>query len=226
MTTTEIEVKMISNILSTKKIALFSDYSWRKERTVISTVFPLRLTGEVQKILVITDKKAIPDWTEAWDKDGKSVVTIDGSPEQRTQKLSEPSTMFHVISKNFLAWLIETEHAFSFDMIVVDGTPGRKSKSWQVLAEICASARRVVVLDNIPNLETLWERVFLLDGGERLESKDFHEYRDRHFQPWKTKDGVVWDWMPLRGSDRWIYGKIKDVCIRVPRATGEGGEVV
>lgn len=226
MTEKDRNLQMLSEIFAKKKVALFSDEPWEKERNVEISALPLRFAGDVKKILIVTDKKNIQTWMETWDEAGKLLITVDGTKEQRIQKLAAPAGVGHIISKSLLEWFIETEYAFAFDMIVVDGTPGRKSKSWQVLAEICANARRVVILDDVPNLENLWERVYLLDGGERLESKDFREYRDRHFQPWKTQDGVVWDWMPLRGADRWIYGKIKDVCTRVPRATQEeGGEV-
>lgn len=103
-----------------------------------------------------------------------------------------------------------------FDIIVIDGVPGRKSQSFEKLAKLCRTARRVIIIDNIPGADVLWGRIFLVDGGERLGAT-IDEFRVNYLWPFEVgPSGDVWKWGMLPGGKQAIFNKIKDICFKVP----------
>ena len=179
------DLLMLSKILETPKICIFSDEEWSDIETVMVSLNLIHCSGseDLGKVLVVSDRK----W---WDIDH---VGIECVGRRKIPKLSVDST---------------------YDVIVIDGVPGRKSKSFGILSKLCKKARRVIVIDDVPKSEDLWGRIFLIDDGYRLGST-IDEYRSRYFQPLEVgPSGDVWKWGLVRGARPWLYEKIKDVCFK------------
>ena len=178
----------------------------------------------VNKVLVIAPKKvAEGTWsTEAqkWDhiRDLR-VSTVLGSEAQRSAALERIADVY-VINRENVVWLRDKyQHAWPFDMVIVDEASSFKShtaKRFKALASVSGKIRRMVLLTGTPSpngVMDLWSQIFLLDGGQRLESR-FTWFREKYFEPdARGAYGQIFSYKPKMGADEKILEKISDICI-------------
>ena len=161
---------------------------------------------QVPKCLVIAPKKvAESTWgaeIEKWDHlKHLTLNKILGTAKQRLKAINTEANIY-VINRENVVWLIEqygkyrdpkakTGFMFTkpwpFPMIVIDELSSFKSskaKRFKMLRKVRPFTTRIVGLTGTPapnNLLDLWAQLYLLDGGERLEST-MTKYRDRYFR--------------------------------------------
>ena len=103
-------------------------------------------------------------------------------------------------------------------MVVVDELSSFKShsaKRFKALTLVKKHIKRVIGLTGTPapnGLLDLWAQMFLLDGGERLETK-FGHYREKYFEPNQRNREHVFSYKPKPGAEEIINKRINDICI-------------
>lgn len=207
---TQIDTRLVAELIARPRVAISADGVWQHAKTALAAVAALRAAGVARRVLVVANKRDLCWWYGPWDK---SVVGVEGPPTERREALAGGDGVY-AISIASIAWLVREWHGPGFDTIIIDRVPGRKSAAWQVLSGICRAAARVIILDDVPDAQELWGRVYLLDGGQRLGAT-IDEYRDRWFAPVVYHEGYVWDWRVIKGADRLIADAVRDVCIRL-----------
>ena len=121
-----------------------------------------------------------------------------------------------------MVWLCEKTR-FDFDMVVIDELSSFKNpqaKRFRALRKVIPSASRVVGLTGTPSpngLMDLWAEIYLLDRGARL-GKTLGAYREQYFKPGRRNGYVVYDYIPLKGSQEKIQQKISDICVSMTAA--------
>ena len=58
----------------------------------------------------------------------------------------------------------------------------------------------------------LWAQIYLLDRGQRL-GLTLGAYRDRYFTAGARNGYVVYKWLPVKGAQKAIEKKIRDICV-------------
>ena len=205
-------------------VALMMDMGMGKTATTLAAIEELMYDRfEVEKALVIAPLRVAlttwPDECAEWDQlSGLRVVTVTGSLKERLSALAADADIYTINREN-VVWLVEHYgREWPFDMVVIDESSSFKnsqSKRFKALRRIRPRIKRLVELTGTPapnGLIDLWSQVYLLDSGERL-GKTIGEYRRRWFRPGAGCGHVVYDWVPVKGADKEIYGKISDICV-------------
>ena len=182
----------------------------------------------VSKVLVIAPKRVAEDtWTrehEKWDHlEDLRVSRVIGTRQQRIRALSQPADVY-VIGRDCVTWLVQRYgKMWPFDMVVIDELSSFKSpqaKRFKALRSVLPFIDRVVGLTGTPSpngLMDLWAEIFLLDRGERL-GQTLGWYREKWFRPAVQVGYVVYKWSPLKGAEREIRDRIKDICVSMSAA--------
>jgi len=178
---------------------------------------------EINKVLVIAPKKvAEATWSTEADKWDHlkllRISTVLGNVTKRVKALNTPADIY-IINRENIPWLTEYyRNAWPFDMVVVDELSSFKShsaKRFKALTLVKKHIKRVIGLTGTPapnGLLDLWAQMFLLDGGERLETK-FGHYREKYFEPNQRNREHVFSYKPKPGAEEIINKRINDICI-------------
>lgn len=178
---------------------------------------------EINKVLVIAPKKvAEATWSTEADKWDHlkllRISTVLGNVTKRVKALNTPADIY-IINRENIPWLTEYyRNAWPFDMVVVDELSSFKShsaKRFKALTLVKKHIKRVIGLTGTPapnGLLDLWAQMFLLDGGERLETK-FGHYREKYFEPNQRSREHVFNYKPKPGAEEIINKRINDICI-------------
>jgi SNF2 family DNA or RNA helicase len=103
-------------------------------------------------------------------------------------------------------------------MLVVDELSGFKNpqaKRFKALRKTLPFTKRVVGLTGTPSpngLMDLWAQIFILDHGERL-GRTIGSYREKYFRAGLRNGYVVFKWEPVRGAQKAIEEKLRDLCL-------------
>lgn len=178
---------------------------------------------EINKVLVIAPKKvAEATWSTEADKWDHlkllRISTVLGNVTKRVKALNTPADIY-IINRENIPWLTEYyRNAWPFDMVVVDELSSFKShsaKRFKALTLVKKHIKRVIGLTGTPapnGLLDLWAQMFLLDAGERLETK-FGHYREKYFEPNQRNREHVFSYKPKPGAEEIINKRINDICI-------------
>lgn len=174
---------------------------------------------DVHKVLIIAPIRVCKNsWAaeiEKWDHlKGMTYSLVLGTKEQRLAALRKKADLY-IINRENVQWLIESSGMpFDFDMVVIDELSSFKnhqSKRFRALRKVRPFVKRIVGLTGTPcsnGLMDLWAQFRLLDKGVRL-GKRIGQYRDAYFIP----DWNGFTYMPRKGAEKKIYGKIADISI-------------
>ncbi len=214
----------IDRVIQDKNLGLFLDMGLGKTIITLTAVDELKYNRfEVNKVLVIAPKKvAESTWVKEVDKwehlKMLRVSKVLGTQKQRVKALNTSSDIF-VINRDNVTWLVEYyKNDWPFDMVIVDEFSSFKSsnsKRFKALNCVRGHIKRFVGLTGTPapnGLMDLWAQVYLLDQGERLETRIEH-FRTKYFEPDQRSRMQVFSYKPCEGSEETIQSKISDICI-------------
>lgn len=208
----------IDKILNNKKCGLFLDMGLGKTAITLTAIKELKI-----KTLVIAPLRVAQN---TWDQEAQKwdhlknmkISKILGTPKQRLKAISEDADVY-IINREQILWLVmHHKSKWPYRMVVIDelsSFKNAKSLRFRALKKVLKYIDRVVGLTGTPapnGLIDLWPQIYLLDGGERLETC-ITRYRDRYFYPGQTNGHVVYSWTLKPGAEKSIYNKINDICV-------------
>lgn len=176
---------------------------------------------EGHKILIIAPKKVADEtWSAEIEKWGFEFTYSKalGSTKKRIEALGKEADIY-IINRENVVWLVEyykTKWPFTF--VVIDelsSFKSSKSKRFRALRKVRPKIKRFVGLTGTPapnSLIDLWPQIYLMDGGERLETSQT-KFKDRYFRPDKQNGPIVYSWALRPNAEEEIYQKIDDICI-------------
>ena len=176
---------------------------------------------EGNKILIIAPKKVADEtWSAEIEKWGFEFTysKVLGSTKKRLEALEKEADIY-IINRENVVWLVEyykTKWPFTF--VVIDelsSFKSSKSKRFRALRKVRPKIKRFVGLTGTPapnSLIDLWPQIYLMDGGERLETSQTR-FKDRYFRPDKQNGPIVYSWALRPNAEEEIYQKIDDICI-------------
>lgn len=176
---------------------------------------------EGNKILIIAPKKVADEtWSAEIEKWGfeSTYSKVLGSTKKRLEALEKEADIY-IINRENVVWLVEyykTKWPFTF--VVIDelsSFKSSKSKRFRALRKVRPKIKRFVGLTGTPapnSLIDLWPQIYLMDGGERLETSQTR-FKDRYFRPDKQNGPIVYSWALRPNAEEEIYQKIDDICI-------------
>lgn len=220
----EYQKRAIDMIMRLPAVGLFLDMGLGK--TVITLTAVRRLITEefaVSKVLVIAPKRVAEDtWSREhakWDHlQDLRISKVLGTRSQRVTALSTDADIY-VIGRDNVVWLTQQyPKTWPFDMVVIDELSSFKNpqaKRFRALRKYIPRADRVVGLTGTPSpngLMDLWAQIYLLDRGQRL-GLTLGAYRDRYFTAGARNGYVVYKWLPVKGAQKAIEKKIRDICV-------------
>ena len=216
--------RAVNHILQNEGCGLFLDMGLGKTISTLTAIDELMYDKyEVNKVLVIAPKRVAEDtWmneTANWEHvKHLSLSLVLGTAQQRLWALDRKADIY-VINRENVKWLIDHyNEKFPFDMVVVDELSSFKSPASQrfkALRKVRPLVKRVVGLTGTPqpnSLLDLWSQLYLLDMGKRL-GRTITRYRDEYFKPGQRNGHVVFNYLPLKGSEDEIHKLIGDICI-------------
>ena len=218
--------RAIERVKKQPHLGLLLDLGLGKTVITLTAIQDLLADFAIGKTLVIAPKRVAEDtWSrehQKWDhlKDLR-ISKVLGTQEQRLAALQRDADIY-VIGRDNVVWLCERTH-FDFDMVVIDELSSFKNpqaKRFRALRKVIPAASRVVGLTGTPSpngLMDLWAEIYLLDRGERL-GKTLGAYREQYFKPGRRNGYVVYDYIPLKGSQEKIQQKISDICVSMTAA--------
>ena len=178
------------------------------------------------RVLVVAPVRVAEDtWSREsskWDHlRGLRISKVLGTPKQRIAALEKDADVY-VISRDCIQWLVgyyqQKRNGWPFDMLVVDELSGFKNpqaKRFKALRKTLPFTKRVVGLTGTPSpngLMDLWAQIFILDHGERL-GRTIGSYREKYFRAGLRNGYVVFKWEPVRGAQKAIEEKLRDLCL-------------
>lgn len=180
---------------------------------------------EVDKILIIAPIRVAtstwPDEIQKWEEVAHLRYSVAvGTPLQRKKALDANADIY-IINRENVVWLTDN-YKWDFDMCVIDELSSFKNnqaKRFKALRKYIGRCKRVVGLTGTPapnGLMDLWPQMYLLDQGERL-GKTIGRYRERYFKPGRSNGYIVYDYIPINGTEEKIYESISDICISMKK---------
>lgn len=215
----------IDRIISQKRVGLFLDMGLGKTVVTLTAIYKLMFGYfEISKVLVIAPKR-VAEGTWMQEKDKWSHLSmlhmslVSGTAAQRKKALYSDADIY-VIGRDNITWLVDFyKNAWPYDMIVIDESSSFKSPStrrFKSLARVSMKSERLVELTGTPSpngMEDLWSQMYLLDAGERLESR-YAWFRAKYFTPGaRNSAGIVYKYQAKEGSSDAILKKIADICV-------------
>ncbi|RFE01104.1 DEAD/DEAH box helicase [Streptococcus parauberis] len=176
---------------------------------------------EGNKILIIAPKKVADEtWSAEIEKWGFDFTysKVLGTTKKRVEALEKEADIY-IINRENAVWLVEyykTKWPFTF--VVIDelsSFKSSKSKRFRALRKVRPKIKRFVGLTGTPapnSLIDLWPQIYLMDGGQRLETSQTR-FKDRYFVPDKQNGPIVYSWALRPNAEEEIYQKIDDICI-------------
>lgn len=176
---------------------------------------------EGNKILIIAPKKVADEtWSAEIEKWGFDFTysKVLGTTKKRVEALEKEADIY-IINRENVVWLVEyykTKWPFTF--VVIDelsSFKSSKSKRFRALRKVRPKIKRFVGLTGTPapnSLIDLWPQIYLMDGGQRLETSQTR-FKDRYFVPDKQNGPIVYSWALRPNAEEEIYQKIDDICI-------------
>lgn len=203
--------------------ALLLDMGLGKTVSTLTAINNLIRRGMVKKVLVIAPLRVAgytwPEEIKKWEHlERLQYSLVLGTATQRRKALGIKADIY-ITNRENVNWLIqEIGDLKSFDMLVIDELSSFKSyktNRFKALLKHRRDVDRVVGLTGTPapnSLLDLWAEFRILDNGERL-GRYITCYRDAFFRPGKRNQNIVYDYIPLPGSEEEIYRKISDITI-------------
>ena len=176
---------------------------------------------EGNKILIIAPKKVADEtWSAEIEKWGFEFTysKVLGSTKKRLEALEKEADIY-IINRENVVWLVEHyKSKWPFTFVIIDelsSFKSSKSKRFRALRKVRPKIKRFVGLTGTPapnSLIDLWPQIYLMDGGERLETSQT-KFKDRYFRPDKQNGPIVYSWALRPNAEEEIYQKIDDICI-------------
>lgn len=214
----------INRMVAEPALGLFLDMGLGKTVITLTAINDLRYNRfALRAALVIAPKKVAEDtWTREagkWDHlKLLRVVPVLGSLKKRIRALNTPGDVY-VISRDNVQWLVDYyRNDWPYDTVILDELSSFKNpqaKRFKSLCLVKKHIRRIYGLTGTPapnGMIDLWAQVYLLDGGQRLESR-IGLYREKYFTPASRTRDVIFSYAPLPGAEEQIQEQIRDICI-------------
>mgnify|MGYP001113394839 CR=1 FL=1 len=214
----------INRMVAEPALGLFLDMGLGKTVITLTAINDLRYNRfALRAALVIAPKKVAEDtWTREagkWDHlKLLRVVPVLGSLKKRIRALNTPGDVY-VISRDNVQWLVDYyRNDWPYDTVILDELSSFKNpqaKRFKSLCLVKKHIRRIYGLTGTPapnGMIDLWAQVYLLDGGQRLESR-IGLYREKYFTPASRNRDVIFSYAPLPGAEEQIQEQIRDICI-------------
>ncbi|AUT06236.1 Putative protein p41 [Streptococcus parauberis] len=176
---------------------------------------------EGNKILIIAPKKVADEtWSAEIEKWGFDFTysKVLGTTKKRVEALKKEADIY-IINRENVVWLVEHyKSKWPFTFVIIDelsSFKSSKSKRFRALRKVRPKIKRFVGLTGTPapnSLIDLWPQIYLMDGGERLETSQTR-FKDRYFRPDKQNGPIVYSWALRPNAEEEIYQKIDDICI-------------
>lgn len=203
-------------------VGLFLEMGLGKTVCALTAIKLLRDKGEIKKTLVIGTLRIVDNvWPEEINKwDHLSNLTyskVIGNERSRINALNKDVDVY-MINRENVPWLISVSRNWNYDMIVIDELTSFKShtsKRFKELRKVTKITRYVVGMTGSPSpngLMDLWAQIYLLDRGNRL-GRNITEFRNRYFRPGLGSGRIIYNWIPLEGSQENIFNAIDDICV-------------
>lgn len=210
----------IQHIIDNPRAGIFMDLGLGKTISTLTVINGLMHDFEIAKTLIIAPKlvaeQTWPAEIAKWNHTKHLKVSVmSGSPARRLKALRAEADIY-VVSRDNIAWLVETvgRGGWDFDMLVIDELSSFKnhaSQRFKALKKVCYLSHRCVGLTGTPapnSLLDLWSQLYLLDQGERL-GKNITAYRQAYFM--QNYNGFGYSLKPQYKD--LIHEKISDICI-------------
>lgn len=214
----------IDRVIKDQAIALWLDMGLGKSVITLTAFNELKFNRfQANKCLVVAPKKvAEATWNREADKWEHlklvRVVNVLGSLKKRERALYKAGDVY-VINRENIPWLVDYyKNDWPFDMVVLDEASSFKNhaaKRTKALASVRNHIKRIVELTGTPapnSIMDLWPQIWLLDKGERLESKISH-FRTKYFTAEGDGQMGFRKYIPKEGAEEVIHSKIQDICI-------------
>lgn len=203
-------------------VGLFLEMGLGKTVCALSAIKILKDQGKISKVLIIGTLRVVEDvWpgeVEKWDHlSGLTFSVVTGTAKNRIKSLERKADLYF-INRNNVSWLINFLKNWDFDMLVIDELTSFKSHTsgrFKSLRKATPLTKYIVGMTGTPSpkgLMDLWSQSYLLDKGKRLGAT-ITEYRNRYFRPGRGRGYIVYEWIPLANSERYIHGAISDICV-------------
>lgn len=205
------QVVAAGHLLSHPRAALWLEPGLGKTFTTLAALTPDHLPA-----LVVAPKRvALKVWpaeVAKWRPDLSVVVAKDG-PAKRAEAYAAGADIV-TVSMDSIA-----DAPAQFRTLIIDESSKFKAigtARWKAARKFVKTVDHVWELTGTPAPESyldLWAQVYLLDGGQRLES-GITKYRTRYFDPdLILPTGVVASWKIKPGSAPRIEAAISDLCL-------------
>lgn len=214
----------INFILEHPIAAIFLDMGMGKSSVTLTAIMELMYDRfEVTKVLIVAPlrvcKYTWPQEIVKWEHlSGLKFSLATGTAAERKMALKADADIY-IINRESIPWLIdESGIPFDYDMVVIDELSSFKnhqSKRFKAFMKVRPWVKRIVGLTGTPSsngLMDLYAEFKMLDMGERL-GRFISQYRNAYFRPGRTNGMIVYNYVPLPGADKQIYGKISDITI-------------
>jgi SNF2 family DNA or RNA helicase len=176
-------------------------------------------TAAYSSCLIVGPKRVIeqtwPDELRKWDDFSALTFSVITGTQAQRLKAAKTLSHIHLISRDNLAWLIESG-LFDYDLVILDELSSFKNPSsirFKRLKSKLHATKKVIGLTGTPvanGMEGLWSQIYCLDSGARL-FRTITPFRENFF----TKD--TWSTFPsfkLRpGAYNAILAQISDICL-------------
>lgn len=193
---------------------LFADMGLGKTAATLHALVhfpkPILLVGPIRVIENVWRAEA-----ELWpETQGLTFSLVRGSPKARSRALASESDIY-LVNPEMLEDVLKGPRKFK--SLVIDESSMFKNpgtKRFKVMRKARKGFERVVILTGTPSpnsLMDLWSQIFLLDGGQRLESS-FFRFRDRYFA---QTDYMGYTFEARPGAKERITELISDLVFRV-----------
>ena len=192
---------------------LFLDMGYGKTAITLAALEPRHLPA-----LVVAPKRVAehvwPAERELWRPD-LSLALAAGDPSKRIDALREHADVT-VIGRDNLKEAQPVYRTVVFDEL--SGYKDRNTNRWKAGRRLAMRAEHVWGLTGTPSpngLLDLWAQLYLLDGGQRLDTS-LVRYRERYFFPGRRiQNGTVVEWLLKPLADQAIHRKIDDICLSI-----------
>jgi SNF2 family DNA or RNA helicase len=169
--------------------------------------------------LVVAPKRpALHTWPaehQLWRPELELALAIGGPAERRAALDLEAEIT--VIGRDNLKDIKRPYRTVVFDEL--SGYKDKGTERWKMGRRLAKAAKTVWGLTGTPmpnGLLDLWAQLYLLDGGQRLDTA-VTRYRERYFLPAKILKNPyrVVAWKPKPGAEDAIHRKIDDICLSI-----------
>lgn len=208
-------------VKSHEKCGLFLDMGLGKTVVTLTAIDYFTFDElSVYRTLVVAPKRVAentwPEEIKKWDhlKDLRMSL-IAGNPKERLKAVEKESEIY-VISRDNIAWLVNTVKDWKWDCLVIDelsSFKNHRSKRFKALKKVTPFFRKVIGLTGTPSPNgymDLWSQIYLLDRGKRL-GKNITAYRNDYWNSYFK--GSYNEYELRKGSKEIIDEKISELCI-------------